>query len=103
MKWNSYSMNVIFTYYPIDFNFLFLSLYFIWHFFLGQKKVTIDENLLAKHLNYNVMKTEMEKAVVSLKNSYIKNLSLRSSTGKTYASFFFFFNLPHFYVSMYFT
>ncbi|XP_025417015.1 ribosome-recycling factor, mitochondrial [Sipha flava] len=47
----------------------------------GQKKVTIDENLLAKHLNYNVMKTEMEKAVVSLKNSYIKNLSLRSSTG----------------------
>lgn len=27
------------------------------------------------------MKSEMEKAVVALKNNYIKNLSLRSSTG----------------------
>lgn len=41
----------------------------------------IDENLLAEHLKYNVMISEMEKAVVGLKNNYIKNLSLRSSTG----------------------
>lgn len=47
----------------------------------GQKKVSIDENLLAEHLKYNAMKTEMEKAVAALKNNYIKNLSLRSSTG----------------------
>ncbi|XP_025208363.1 ribosome-recycling factor, mitochondrial [Melanaphis sacchari] len=47
----------------------------------GQKKVSIDENLLAEHFKYNAMKTEMEKAVAALKNNYIKNLSLRSSTG----------------------
>lgn len=51
------------------------------NFVLGQKKVLIDENLLNEHLKYNFMKSEMEKAVVSLKNNYIKNLSLRSSTG----------------------
>lgn len=49
--------------------------------FLGKKKVSIDEKLLAEHIKYNVMKSEMEKCVVSLKNNYIKNLSLRSSTG----------------------
>ncbi|XP_060869007.1 ribosome-recycling factor, mitochondrial [Metopolophium dirhodum] len=47
----------------------------------GQKKVSIDENFLAEHFKYNTMKTEMEKAVAALKNNYIKNLSLRSSTG----------------------
>ncbi|VVC40224.1 Hypothetical protein CINCED_3A014019 [Cinara cedri] len=47
----------------------------------GNKKVSIDENLLAEHVKYNAMKSEMEKAVVGLKNNYIKNLSLRSSTG----------------------
>jgi ribosome recycling factor len=46
----------------------------------GQKKVSIDENFLAEHFKYNTMKTEMEKAVAALKNNYIKNLSLRSST-----------------------
>ncbi|XP_050421803.1 ribosome-recycling factor, mitochondrial [Adelges cooleyi] len=47
----------------------------------GQKKVSIDENLLSQYLKFNNMKSEMEKAVVNLKNNYIKNLSLRSSTG----------------------
>ncbi|XP_015365535.1 PREDICTED: ribosome-recycling factor, mitochondrial isoform X2 [Diuraphis noxia] len=47
----------------------------------GQKKVLIDENFLAEHFKFNTMKAEMEKAVVALKNNYIKNLSLRSSTG----------------------
>lgn len=48
---------------------------------LGQKKVIIDEIILAEHLKYNNMKSDMEKAVIALKNNYIKNLSLRSSTG----------------------
>lgn len=54
------------------------------NFVLGQKKVLIDENILNEHLKYSFMKSEMEKAVVSLKNNYIKNLSLRSSTGNSY-------------------
>jgi len=52
--------------------------------FLGQKKVLIDENFLSEHIKYNAMKSEMEKAVTTLKNNYIKNLSLRSSTGIHY-------------------
>lgn len=50
--------------------------------FLGQKKVIIDENILAEHIKYDALKSDMEKAVATLKNNYIKNLSLRSSTGK---------------------
>lgn len=49
--------------------------------FLGPKKVIIDENFLSEHVKYDTMKSEMEKAVITLKNNYIKNLSLRSSTG----------------------
>lgn len=50
-------------------------------FVLGQKKVSIDEIFLAEHLKYSNMKSEMEKSVMMLKQNYIKNLSLRSSTG----------------------
>lgn len=50
--------------------------------FLGKKTVIIDEHLLAEHLKFSAMKSEMENSVVALKNNYIKNLSLRSSTGK---------------------
>lgn len=38
-------------------------------------------------MKYNAMKSEMEKAVVGLKNNYIKNLSLRSSTGTVLLNF----------------
>ncbi|XP_050542427.1 ribosome-recycling factor, mitochondrial [Daktulosphaira vitifoliae] len=47
----------------------------------GQKNISIDENLLSQYLKYNSLKSEMEKAVSNLKNNYVKNLSLRSSTG----------------------
>lgn len=59
------------------FKYLFIYIFHV----LGQKKISVDENFLAEHFKFNSMKSEMEKAVVALKNNYIKNLSLRSSTG----------------------
>lgn len=44
-------------------------------------KVAINEDLLRTHLDYEKMTTQMEKALEDLNKSFIKNLSLRSTTG----------------------
>lgn len=44
-------------------------------------KVTVNEDLLRTHTDYEKMNAQMEKALDDLNRSYIKNLSLRSTTG----------------------
>lgn len=47
----------------------------------GKKKVEINETMLGDIVDVESMKTQMKKAVDSLKDDYVKNLSLRSTTG----------------------
>lgn len=44
-------------------------------------KVAINEDLLRTHVDYDKMTGQMEKALDDLNKQYIKNLSLRSTTG----------------------
>lgn len=44
-------------------------------------KVTINVDLLRTHTDFEKMNAQMEKALDELSRSYIKNLSLRSTTG----------------------
>lgn len=46
-----------------------------------KKKVEIDEEMLTEVISVDTMKTQMEKTIQLLKDDYIKNLSLRSTTG----------------------
>lgn len=46
-----------------------------------QGKVEINEELLKTHLDYEKLTAQMEKSLDDLKLSFIKNLSLRSTTG----------------------
>lgn len=46
-----------------------------------QGKVAINEDLLRTHVDYDKMQGQMEKALDELNRQYIKNLSLRSTTG----------------------
>ncbi|KAF2897249.1 hypothetical protein ILUMI_08922 [Ignelater luminosus] len=47
----------------------------------GKAKIEINEAQLAEIINLDSLKTHMEKAVNTLKDDYIKHLSLRSTTG----------------------
>lgn len=47
----------------------------------GPAKVHINEEQLAEIFNVNAFKAQMEKSLNSMKEDYIKNLSLRSATG----------------------
>ncbi|XP_055534443.1 ribosome-recycling factor, mitochondrial [Wyeomyia smithii] len=44
-------------------------------------KVHINEEQLAEVINVNALRTVMEKSISTMKEEYIKNLSLRSATG----------------------
>jgi hypothetical protein len=60
--------------------------YYFWHYVLiklclGKKKVEISEEQLAEVIKIDAMKTKMQKAIDRLKEEYVKNLSLRSTTG----------------------
>jgi hypothetical protein len=50
----------------------------------NKKKTTtaVNENELAEIVAVDTMKTQMQKALDMLKDEYIRNLSLRSTTGK---------------------
>jgi ribosome recycling factor len=48
---------------------------------LGKKKVEINDEQLAEVIKIDTMRTQMQKAVDRLKEEYVKNLSLRSTTG----------------------
>lgn len=51
-------------------------------FFSGQKKkVNINEETVSEVINNEAMKGQMQDAIEKLKEDYIKNLSLRSTTG----------------------
>jgi ribosome recycling factor len=50
-------------------------------FCLGKKKVEINDEQLAEVIKVDTMKTQMQKAVDRMKEDYVKNLSLRSTTG----------------------
>lgn len=51
-------------------------------FFLGQKKkVEVSEDLLAEVINSGAMKNQMQAPIEKLKDDFIKNLSLRSTSG----------------------
>lgn len=43
---------------------------------------SVNENELAEIVDVDTMKTQMQKALDMLKDEYIRNLSLRSTTGK---------------------
>lgn len=47
----------------------------------GKKKVEISDEQLAEVIKIDAMRTQMQKAVDRLKEEYVKNLSLRSTTG----------------------
>ncbi|KAJ9596898.1 hypothetical protein L9F63_012079, partial [Diploptera punctata] len=47
----------------------------------GKKKVEISDEKLAEVIKVENMRTQMQKAVDRMKEEYIKNLSLRSTTG----------------------
>lgn len=47
----------------------------------GKKKVEINDEQLAEVIKVDTMKTQMQKAVDRMKEDYVKNLSLRSTTG----------------------
>ncbi|XP_049828420.1 ribosome-recycling factor, mitochondrial [Schistocerca gregaria] len=47
----------------------------------GKKKIEINETMLGEIVDVESMKAQMKKAVDTLKDEYIKNLSLRSTTG----------------------
>ncbi|GLV42843.1 mitochondrial ribosome recycling factor 1 [Carabus blaptoides fortunei] len=47
----------------------------------GKKKVEINESQLAEIINLDSLRTQMKKSVDTLKEEYVKNLSLRSTTG----------------------
>jgi ribosome recycling factor len=60
--------------------------YYFWHyvlikFCLGKKKVEISDEQLAEVIKIDAMRTQMQKAVDHLKEEYVKNLSLRTTTG----------------------
>ena len=44
-------------------------------------KVVVNEDLLRTHLDYDKLTAQMEKALDDLNKSFVKNLSLRSTTG----------------------
>uniref|UniRef100_A0A7G3AN06 Ribosome-recycling factor, mitochondrial n=1 Tax=Lutzomyia longipalpis TaxID=7200 RepID=A0A7G3AN06_LUTLO len=44
-------------------------------------KVEINEEILREHVKYEALLGQMEKAIENLKEDYIRNISLRSSTG----------------------
>ncbi|XP_059613363.1 ribosome-recycling factor, mitochondrial [Phlebotomus argentipes] len=44
-------------------------------------KVEINEDLLREHIKYDTLMDHMQKAIVNLKEEYIRNISLRSTTG----------------------
>ncbi|XP_055708702.1 ribosome-recycling factor, mitochondrial [Phlebotomus papatasi] len=44
-------------------------------------KVEINEDVLREHVKYDALLGQMQKAIENLKEEYIKNISLRSSTG----------------------
>lgn len=49
---------------------------------LGQKKkVEVSEDLLAEVINSGAMKNQMQAPIEKLKDDFIKNLSLRSTSG----------------------
>jgi ribosome recycling factor len=50
-------------------------------FCLGKRKVEINDEELAEVIKVDTMKTQMQKAVDRMKEDYVKNLSLRSTTG----------------------
>lgn len=47
----------------------------------GKRKVGIDDEKLAEVIKVENMRTQMQKAVDRMKEEYVKNLSLRSTTG----------------------
>ncbi|XP_054276961.1 ribosome-recycling factor, mitochondrial isoform X2 [Macrosteles quadrilineatus] len=46
-----------------------------------KKKIDINEEMVSEVINNDTMKTQMQNAVEKLKEEYVKNLSLRSTTG----------------------
>jgi hypothetical protein len=55
---------------------------------LGKRKIEIDDEKLAEVIKIENMKTQMQKAVDRMKEEYMKNLSLRSTTGSVISDLF---------------
>ncbi|XP_052872491.1 ribosome-recycling factor, mitochondrial [Anopheles cruzii] len=47
----------------------------------GPAKVAINEEQLASLIDLQALRTQMEKSIATMKDDYVKNLSLRSTTG----------------------
>lgn len=60
---------------------------FFFSFFAG-KQVFIDENLLSQLTNLDKLKTDFQECIDMMKEDFIKNLSLRSSTGEFISNVF---------------
>lgn len=49
--------------------------------FLGKTKVTVNESQIAELVNIDTLRGSMEKIVIQMEEDFVKNLSLRSTTG----------------------